>query len=89
MCIDLACLVGLALLSLPGRAPVRSESAAVNTSYRMAQPILEALGDDLPAELKNRSPAELEAAWPRWVRQHEREVGARLTRGKRIPWSIF
>jgi hypothetical protein len=79
---DLAYLLGLALLSLPGRAPARLEGAVVNIPFRMAQPILEALGDDLPADLENRSPAELEAAWPDWVTQHAREVSARVTRGE-------
>ena len=63
-------------------APARSGGVAVKISYRMAQPILDALDDDLPAELKNRSPAEQEAAWPLWVTRHEQELSARLTRGE-------
>jgi hypothetical protein len=48
----------------------------------MAQPILEALGNDLPAELKNQSPAGREAAWPGWLTRHEQDMRARLLRGE-------
>src|SRR5690348_8207282 len=80
--ISFPCFIGLPLVSLLGMAPARSGRVAVNISYEMAQPIIESLDDDLPAELKNRSPAELEAAWPVWVARHDHELSARLTRGE-------
>jgi len=83
MRIGLACLISLVLVSLPVVAPARpGKGGVVSISYPMAQPILEALGDDLPAELKRPSPEEQEAAWPGWLTRHEQEVSARLTRGE-------
>jgi hypothetical protein len=35
----------------------------------------------LPEGLKDKSPAELEAAWPEWLKHHDAETRARLTRG--------
>ncbi len=54
----------------------------VDISYQQAQPILEALSENLwPAELKNRNPAEMAARWPAWVTRHDQETRARLLRG--------
>jgi len=37
--------------------------------------VLEALRDDLlPAELRGKSAAELEAAWPEWVRRRDAAI---------------
>lgn len=56
---------------------------SVNISYKEAQPILEALSENLlPAGLKNRNPAELAALWPSWVTRHDQETRARLVRGE-------
>ena len=53
-----------------------------NISYQQAQPILEALDNNLlPAELRNRSPAETAAIWPSWVTRHDQETRTRLLRG--------
>jgi hypothetical protein len=49
--------------------------------YVEARPILEALHDRLPDELKARSPADLEAFWPGWVMRRDGEIRARLERG--------
>ena len=83
MRIGFVCLVSLALILILEVAPARpSRGGVANISYPMVQPILAALGNDLPAELKNRSPAELEAAWPGWVTHHNQEIRARLMRGE-------
>ncbi len=54
-------------------------------SYDDAQPILKALNkalnEVLPTELKNKSPEAVAAAWISWVKRHDAETRARLTRG--------
>lgn len=55
-----------------GKAPV---------VYADARPILEALPDSLPAELKGKSRSEIEAAWPDWISHHDVEIRKRLERG--------
>ena len=66
--------------SASGDAP-SSQPTAVDLSYQQAQPILSTLDGALPAELKDKSPAQLEAAWPDWLKQHDAATRARLTRG--------
>ena len=61
--------------------PQPSPPSAINLSYQQALPILAALDGGLPEELKNHSPAELEALWPGWVTNHDQQTRARLTRG--------
>ncbi len=83
MRVGFVCIIGLTLASLLEVPPSRSGKwGVVNITYQQAQPILEVLDGDLPAELKNRSPAELEAAWPGWVARHGQEIRARLIRGE-------
>ena len=55
--------------------------APINITYQEAQPILDALGDNLPAELKSQTPSELADAWPGWVKRHDQDTRARLFRG--------
>ena len=61
----------------------RPVAATVKTtiSYGEAKPILEALRDNLPAELKGKTSAEIETAWPAWVSRRNVEIRARLDRG--------
>src|SRR5262245_51406563 len=67
--------------------PVPTQTAPVATpfknamSYSEARPVLDAYRDRLPAELRTRSAAELESAWPEWARKHDADVRARLARG--------
>lgn len=49
--------------------------------YTQAQPIVEALDDVLPAELKNISGEKRAAAWPGWVKRRDAEIRARLAQG--------
>lgn len=58
--------------------PVLS-AAATYTSYADARPILTALAEILPAELKTGpSP---DAAWSAWAARHDRDIRTRLDRG--------
>lgn len=50
-------------------------------SYADAQPVLEALAEDLPAELKGKSTAEIKAEWPAWVARRDAEIRRRLIQG--------
>lgn len=50
---------------------------AVNTPYVDARPILAALRQELlPAELRGRTPAQLESAWPGWLSRRDAEIRA-------------
>jgi hypothetical protein len=74
-------LIGLAGTLLLGEDPKPSLPSHVNISYQQAQPIIKVIGDHLPAGLKGRTPAEMPAIWPGWVRRHDQEMRARLMRG--------
>ena len=58
-----------------------AQPSVVELSYPQAQPILVTLAGAVPAELKDKSPGELETAWPEWLKRHDAETRARLTRG--------
>jgi hypothetical protein len=66
---------------------------AVNMPYADARPILAALRAELlPAELRDRTPAELESAWPAWLSRSDTETRARLARGDDdsiVNWLLF
>jgi SAM-dependent methyltransferase len=49
--------------------------------FRDAQAIVGAMREALPSGLQGKSPEEIAAAWPEWVRQRDAEVRARLDRG--------
>ena len=83
MRVAFAAVISLGLvLSLPLTSAQPGVPEVVNISFPMAQPILEAAGDDLPAEMKNLSPAGLQTAWAGWVIRHDQEMRARLLRGE-------
>jgi hypothetical protein len=61
-------------------------SAAFNSQvnylpYEEAKPILEALRDVLPPELKNANPADLPTVWQKWVASRDRDIRSRLLQG--------
>jgi hypothetical protein len=58
-----------------------SPPSITNLSYQEVQPILAAINDGLPEELKNHTPAELETIWPGWLTTHDQQTRARLTQG--------
>jgi len=49
--------------------------------YDDAQPILKALEEALPAELKGKTPEALAAAWSDWVARRDAEIRVRLIQG--------
>lgn len=76
--------VGAARTQGPAKRPASTPAlAAVKTNipYVDAKPILEALRENLPAELKAKTLTGLESAWPGWVSRHNAEIRARLERG--------
>lgn len=77
----LACHPGMSVAKADAGDFSVSVQPPVNLPYVQARPILEVLGDNVPAELKGRSPAEREALWPSWVTRHDQETRARLLRG--------
>lgn len=51
-------------------------------SYSEARPALEGLRKDLlPADLRAKTPGEIETLWPAWVSRRDREIRDRLARG--------
>src|SRR5437867_3053857 len=80
---------GMRTLALPVMfllaAAFLSSAPAVQTiPYRDARPVLESLRRDLlPDDLRSKTPAEIEAAWPDWVAEHDRVTRARIGRGDR------
>src|SRR4030095_15690159 len=68
-----------------GTEPVScTQSAAGRASYITydeARPILEALQEALPAELRPANPQEAGSAWANWVAHHDAEIRGRLAQG--------
>lgn len=58
-----------------------SKQKAVYLTFNEARPVLEALGEILPSELKNKSATELAAAWPNWISRRDAEIRSRLALG--------
>lgn len=73
-----SCLVSAQTAIRPGAA------ASANMPYADARPILDAIRDDLlPPELRARTQADIESAWPRWVSERDAQIRARLEEGDR------
>jgi hypothetical protein len=50
------------------------------------------LAGKLPAGLAGLTPAQIDAAWPRWIEQRDREIRARLDQGDEdtiVNWTLF
>jgi len=58
-----------------------SNQKAVYLSYDEAQPVLTALDEILPAELKDKNSNELARVWPTWITHRDAEIRARLALG--------
>ncbi len=59
-----------------------AQSRARYISYIDAKPILQMLRAALlPADLRDKSETEIQAAWPRWVSRRDTEIRARLAEG--------
>ena len=76
----LAAILILTVLACPLIAQT-PQSRVSYLSYSDAEPILSALDEVLPAELKGKSPSELSAAWPNWIAHRDAEIRARLVQG--------
>ena len=63
------------------KSPVDAAVSKAAMPFADAGPILEAFRAGLPGNLQDRTPSELQAAWPGWVARHDREIRARLARG--------
>jgi SAM-dependent methyltransferase len=50
-------------------------------SYDEARPVIDALSDIMPVELKAAGPGEMAVAWARWVTQRDAAIRARLVQG--------
>jgi SAM-dependent methyltransferase len=61
-------------------APARASGKSL-ISYADARPILEAHREGLPPDLKGRTAAALESAWPEWISRHDAAIRARLAHG--------
>jgi hypothetical protein len=57
-------------------------SGAQFLSYAQAEAVIQSFADELPAELKGHSPAELQKLWPEYVSRHDRETRDRLAQGE-------
>ena len=72
------------LLLIPGLsffAQTPAVRKAVYIPYGDAQPILQALDEILPPELKGKAASEQAALWPGWVARRDAEIRARLAQG--------
>lgn len=76
----LAGLAVLVILVSSLSAQTRSRRA-VYLTYDDAHPVLQALTEVLPSELRIGSSSEQAAAWPRWVAQRDSEIRNRLVQG--------
>jgi hypothetical protein len=64
------------------QGPPSSGARRSNIPYVAARSILDALPpDQLPADLRSKTPAERESAWPDWVTGRDRDIRARLALG--------
>ena len=60
--------------------------------FSEARSILSELAGRLPTGLDTLPPAQLEAAWPRWIERRDREIRARLDQGDEdtiVNWALF
>jgi hypothetical protein len=69
----------LLLLPLAGA----SQTSKSFTPYSDAQPILDVVRAEVaPADLRDRTSSEREAAWPEWIRRHDAAIRARVAEGE-------
>lgn len=75
----------IALVSLIGPSALsRTQPPASKASYipyEEARPILEALSEIVPAELKTAGSADIASVWSKWAEKRDMEIRARLVQG--------
>jgi hypothetical protein len=84
-----AVLVGVRSASHASSAPPAPDAAPApavvprktSIPYADARAVLSTHQERLPIELKGKTPAELESAWPTWVARHNADIRTRLERG--------
>jgi SAM-dependent methyltransferase len=59
----------------------KAASFKTTVTWEEARPVVDAFRDQLPAELKGKTSAELKAAWPNWVARGNAAIRARLAHG--------
>lgn len=72
---------GTNVRSRNSRLGAATNSRARDMTFAEAQPVLEGFADELPADLKRLSPAQLGAEWPALVRKRDNETRERLLKG--------
>src|SRR5688572_33273753 len=83
-------MVGVLLLITSGAAVAVAPARFVRFSE--ARPMLTELAGNLPPEINQLTPAQLEAAWPGWIERHDRQIRARLEQGDEdtiVNWMLF
>ena len=74
----------VAVLTATGLASALAQTAGgtINIPFSDAKPIFDAVRSEvLPAELRGKTAAQLEAAWPSWVARRDAEIRARVEQG--------
>jgi hypothetical protein len=75
-------LIAVSSLALALRSMLATGGPPVaDLSYLDAQPIMQAMAEILPAALRNKKPAEQQAAWAGWVVEFNSETRSRILRG--------
>jgi len=75
-------LVSGVLLSTAAQAPKQENACrAVSIPFEEAQPIVKALGDSAPPELRTKDSGASAKSWPAWVARHNAAVRERMERG--------
>jgi hypothetical protein len=73
--------LGLLLVCAAGLAVAAQAGTRTFISYAEARPVIDAFHDGLPLPLQSKTAAELESAWPDWVKSRDAAIRARLARG--------
>jgi hypothetical protein len=74
-------IIGLVLLAAPEAAFHAQTRKVSYITYEEARPIVEALGDVLPADLRGTASKDLPSIWTEWVVRRDAEIRNRLVQG--------
>jgi SAM-dependent methyltransferase len=67
---------------LGAQRPARAEKPKPQyISFVEAQPVVSALGEILPDQLKGKSESDIAAAWPAWIARYDAQIRSRLAQG--------
>lgn len=79
--IFLLSIISLVLLAAPDAVFHAQPRKVSYISYEEARPIIESLGEVLPAELRGATPRDLPSLWSNWVVRRDAEIRSRLVQG--------